>query len=72
MGLNDIVKEKSSGILGKILDMEENTDLKYGVLFTNVDEDNGLWWVKEDSIELATNEEIVEFQKWYEKKYKNI
>lgn len=48
--LGDIVYEKGTDIRGVIMDYDEDMDTPYGVLFDDVDEDEGIWWCDQESI----------------------
>lgn len=50
--INDEVLEVGTGIKGKIVDIDITDEKPYGVLFEDVDEDNGVWWCNENEIEL--------------------
>lgn len=84
--LNDVV-EDSKGILGIVLDLNPNDiDYSIGVLFTDVDEDNGVFWCsavnhlenKYGSVQimkvtkvLKDSEKYNEFMKWYVEVFNN-
>src|SRR5699024_12191328 len=42
--LNDRVIEISTNTKGVVIDLDNSIDKPYGVLFEDVDEDNGVWW----------------------------
>ena len=77
--LDDVVID-SNGVLGIILDkcFGTDNDYLYGVLFTDVDEDNGLWWCTDNTEQIDQNYTIIKkvhplslnhikFKKWYRK-----
>ncbi len=42
--LNDRVIEVGTNTRGVVIDLDDSIDKPYGVLFEDVDEDNGVWW----------------------------
>lgn len=61
----EIVKDKNN-VLGIVLEINNFDNYKYGVLFEDVDEDNGLWWYENTGLLKTTDEEKKRFNKWYE------
>lgn len=48
--LNDRVVEVGSNIKGVVIDIDKTSDLPFGVLFEDVDEDKGIWWCSNNTI----------------------
>jgi hypothetical protein len=64
----DVVKDRN-GVLGIVLDADNNEQLDTGVLFTDVDEDNGLWWVNHNRLRKVEqgSRDYNRFMIWYKK-----
>lgn len=72
--LNDRVIEVGTNTRGVVIDLDDSIDKPYGVLFEDVDEDNGVWWCGSDMIkqDKENNYDVKEFlKKIYEENNKN-
>lgn len=62
----DVVVDEN-GVLGVVYEINESEELPIGVLFSDVDEDHGIWWNNEESLTKVdvSSKEYALFHRWY-------